>query len=167
MATITLKGNPIHTNGELPAVGAQAPDFRLTDKDLKDVSLADFRGRKKLLNIVPSLDTPVCATSTRKFHELAKGGEADALMLMISADLPFAQTRFCAGADLDHVVTLSMMRDRRFAEDYGVLITDGPLAGVTARAVVVLDEQDKVLHAELVSEIAQEPDYARAMKALG
>ncbi len=166
MATITLKGQEIHTSGELPPVGSQAPDFVLVDKDLNDRTLADFRGKKKLLNIVPSLDTPVCATSTRKFNDYAKGRD-DVVMLVISADLPFAQARFCGAEGVDKVVPLSMMRSRKFAKDYGVLITDGPLAGITARAVVVLDENDRVVHTELVPEIAQEPDYDRALAALG
>ena len=166
MATITLKGQEIHTSGELPPVGSQAPDFVLVDKDLNDRTLADFRGKKKLLNIVPSLDTPVCATSTRKFNDHAQGRD-DVVMLVISADLPFAQARFCGAEGVDKVVPLSMMRSRKFAKDYGVLITDGPLAGITARAVVVLDENDRVVHTELVPEIAQEPDYDRALAALG
>ncbi len=166
MATITLKGQEIHTSGELPPVGSQAPDFVLVDKDLNDRTLADFRGKRKLLNIVPSLDTPVCATSTKKFNDHAKGRD-DVVMLVISADLPFAQARFCGAEGVDKVVPLSMMRSRKFAKDYGVLITDGPLAGITARAVVVLDENDRVVHTELVPEIAQEPDYDRALAALG
>lgn len=166
MATITLKGQEIHTSGELPAVGSKAPDFVLVDRDLNDRTLADFRGRKKLLSIVPSLDTPVCATSTRKFNDHAQGRD-DVVMLVVSADLPFAQARFCGAEGVDKVVTLSMMRSRKFAKDYGVLITDGPLAGITARAVLVLDEDDVVRHAELVPEIVQEPDYDRALAALG
>ena len=166
MAEITLQGNPIHTNGELPAVGSQAPDFRLVDGELNDRTLADYRGKKKLLNIVPSLDTPVCAESTRKFNE-AVAGRDDVVVLIVSADLPFAQSRFCTGEGLENVIPLSMMRDRNFAKDYGVLITDGPLAGITARAVVVLDENDKVVYTELVPEIAQEPDYDAAIRALG
>jgi thiol peroxidase len=165
MAQITLRGTPIHTNGELPKVGSRAPDFKLTDADLKDLSLADFRGKKKLLNIVPSLDTPVCATSTKKFNEYAKGRD-DVVMLIVSADLPFAQKRFCAAENTGRVKTLSMMRDRHFAKDYGVLITDGPLAGITARAVVVIDENDIVKYTELVPEIAQEPNYDAALAAL-
>jgi thiol peroxidase len=166
MATITLRGNSIHTNGNLPAVGTQAPDFVLVDGKLANKTLADFRGKKKLLNIVPSLDTPVCALSTKKFDVEAKR-RSDTVMLMISADLPFAQGRFCTAEGAANVVPLSMMRSRTFAKDYGVLIEDGPLAGITARAVVVLDESDKVLHAELVPEIAQEPNYDAALKALG
>lgn len=165
MANITLRGNPVHTAGELPAVGSQAPDFVLVDGKLANKSLADFAGKKKLLSIVPSLDTPVCALSTKKFNEHAKA-HADTVMLMVSADLPFAQGRFCAAEGTTNVVALSLMRSRKFAEDYGVLIADGPLAGVTARAVVVLDAQNKVLHSELVPEIAQEPNYEAALKAL-
>ncbi|HKK14633.1 MAG TPA: thiol peroxidase [Gammaproteobacteria bacterium] len=165
MATITLQGNEIHTNGELPAVGSQAPDFKLVDGELNDRSLSDYAGKKKLLNIVPSLDTPVCATSTRKFDEAAAKRD-DTVFLIVSADLPFAQGRFCAGEGLDNVVPLAVMRDRNFSKDYGVLITDGPLAGITARAVVVLDENDKVVYEQLVPEIGEEPDYDAALKAL-
>ena len=166
MATVTLKGNPIHTIGDLPPLGAKAPDFRLIDGDLKELSLASFQGKKKVLNIVPSLDTPVCATSTRKFNERA-GALPGAVVLVVSADLPFASKRFCATEGLSNVVPLSLMRSRDFAKDYGVLITDGPLQGITARAVVVLDAEDKVVHRQLVPEIAQEPDYEAALKALG
>ncbi|MBI3545872.1 MAG: thiol peroxidase [Gammaproteobacteria bacterium] len=165
MAKITLKGNPINTNGDLPKVGAAAPAFKLTDADLKDVSLADFKGKKKLLNIVPSLDTPTCALSTKKFNDYAKS-HSDTVMLMVSVDLPFAQKRFCSVENTMNVKALSMMRDRHFAKDYGVLITDGPLAGITARAVVVIDENDKVKYVELVPEIAQEPNYEKALAAL-
>lgn len=165
MATITLQGNEIHTNGELPAVGAQAPDFMLVDGELNNRSLSDYAGSKKLLNIVPSLDTSVCATSTRKFNEAAVSRD-NVVMLVISADLPFAQGRFCSTENIDKVVPLSMMRSRNFAKDYGVLIDDGPLAGITARAVVVLDENDNVVYTELVPEIAQEPDYDAALAAL-
>jgi thiol peroxidase len=165
MATITLQGNPINTNGDLPAVGSAAPDFSLVDKDLGDVSLSTYAGKKKLLNIVPSLDTPVCATSTKKFNDFAAGRD-DVVMLVVAADLPFAMSRFCGAENVDKVVPLSMMRSRNFAKDYGVLITDGPLAGITARAVVVVDENDKVAYTELVPEIAQEPDYDKALAAL-
>ena len=166
MASITLQGNPIHTSGELPKQGAKAPDFKLVNKDLKDVSLADFKGKKKLLNIVPSLDTPVCALSTKKFNEHAKT-HRDTVILIISADLPFAQGRFCGNEHLENVVPLSMMRGQKFGDDYGVMIQDGPLAGVTARAVVVLDADNKVVYSEMVPEIAHEPDYEKALKALG
>ena len=165
MATVTLKGTEFHTNGDLPAVGSQTPDFRLVAGDLSDVSLSNYAGKKKLLNIVPSLDTPVCAISTRKFNEHAKA-HPDTVVLIVSADLPFAQGRFCTGEKLENVVPLSMMRSRKFAKDYGVLLDDGPLAGLTARAVVVLDENNRVLYTQLVPEIAQEPDYEAALKAL-
>ena len=165
MTTITLGGDKIQTSGYLPATGSQAPDFKLVDGELNDRSLADYKGKKKLLNIVPSLDTPVCATSTQKFNEAAKGRD-DVVMLIIAADLPFAMTRFCTGEKLDNVIPLAMMRSRNFAKDYGVLITDGPLAGITARAVVVIDENDKVVYTEMVPEIKQEPDYEKALAAL-
>ena len=166
MAEITLHGNPIHTNGDLPEVGSTAPAFSLVDGELKEVSLADFPDKKKVLNIVPSLDTGVCATSTKVFNERL-GGNEGVVVLVISADLPFAQSRFCAAENTDKVKTLSMMRSRKFAKDYGVVIEDGPLAGITARAVLVLDEDLKVLHAELVPEIGQEPNYDAAIAALG
>ncbi len=165
MAKINLNSNAINTNGDLPKVGSQAPDFKLVTGDLGDVSLATYKGKKKLLNIVPSLDTGVCATSTKKFNDHAKQ-YGDAVMLVISADLPFAMDRFCTGESVDKVIPLSMMRSKNFGKDYGVLITDGPLAGITARAVVVLDANDKVVYTELVPEIAQEPDYDKALAAL-
>ncbi len=165
MAQVTLKGNPIHTNGELPAVGAKAPAFKLTAGDLKDVGLEQFAGKKKILNIVPSLDTPTCATSTRKFNKEA-GSLPGTVVLVVSADLPFAAKRFCTTEGLENVVTLSLLRDKKFAQDYGVLLTDGPLAGLTARAVVVLDENDKVVHRQLVPEIGNEPDYDAALRAV-
>jgi len=165
MAQIKLRGTPINTNGDMPKVGAKAPDFHLTAADLSDVTLATYKGKKKLLNIVPSLDTPTCALSTKKFNEhAAKYGNA--VMLIVSADLPFAQKRFCTAEHTDRVVTVSMMRDKNFAKDYGVLIQDGPLKGITARAVVVIDENDVVKHTELVPEIAQEPNYDTALAAL-
>lgn len=164
MAQVTLKGNPFQTNGELPAVGAKAPAFKLTNGDLKDVGLDDYKGKKKILNIVPSLDTPTCATSTRRFNKEA-GALANTVVLVVSADLPFAAKRFCATEGLQNVVPLTMMRDKAFAKDYGVLLQDGPLAGITARAVVVIDENDKVIYKQLVSEIANEPDYDAALKA--
>ncbi len=165
MAQVTLRGTPIHTNGEVPAVGAKAPDFKLVNGDLKDVTLADFRGKKKILNIVPSLDTPTCATSTRKFNKEA-GTLANTVVLVVSADLPFASKRFCTTEGLQNVVPLSLMRTKAFAKDYGVLLQDGPLEGITARAVVVLDESDKVIYRQLVPEIGQEPDYDSALKAV-
>ncbi len=165
MAKITLEGNEINTSGDLPATGSSAPDFSLVTGELADVSLKDYAGKKKLLNIVPSLDTPVCATSTKKFNDAAKQ-DSDTVFLMISADLPFAMARFCGAEGTDNVVSLSMMRSRNFAKDYGVLIEDGPLAGITARAVVVLDENNQTIYTELVPEITQEPDYDSALAAL-
>ncbi|TCT23967.1 thiol peroxidase [Thiobaca trueperi] len=165
MAHTALQGNPVSLNGELPAVGSSAPDFTLVDKDLADRTLADFAGKKKLLNIVPSLDTPVCATSTKTFNA-AMAGKTDAVALVISADLPFAMGRFCGAEGIDTVISLSMMRSRNFARDYGVLIEDGPLAGITARAVVVLDADNKVLYTQLVPEITEEPDYEAALAKL-
>jgi thiol peroxidase len=165
MATVTLKGNPFETSGDLPAVGSQAPDFRLVGADLADASLATFKGKKKILNIVPSLDTAVCATSARKFNEQA-GDLDNTVVLVVSADLPFAMGRFCTTEGLENVVPLSLMRGKMFAKEYGVLMTNGPLEGVTARAIVVLDENDKVLHNQLVPEIGQEPDYEAALAAV-
>jgi thiol peroxidase len=160
---VTLGGTPIDVAGSFPKAGDTAPDFKLVNKDLADVSLADFAGKKKILNIVPSLDTPVCAISTKKFNDAAVGNTA---VLIISADLPFAMSRFCGAESTNNVVTLSTMRGAEFMQNYGVAITSGPLCGVTARAVIVLDENNKVLHAELVPEIKQEPDYDAALAAL-
>ena len=165
MATVTLKGNPIQTIGELPAVGSQAPNFQLTNAALEDVGLDAFQGKKKILNIVPSLDTDVCATSTRTFNEKA-AAQDNAVVLVISADLPFAQKRFCTTEGIDGVVTLSLLRGKNFAKDYGVLITDGPLAGLCSRAVIVLDENNQVVYTEQVPEIVQEPDYDKALAAI-
>ena len=165
MTKIALDGHPCSTNVELPGVGDIAPDFSLVDAQLRDVSLADFAGRKKLISIVPSLYTGVCATTTKKFDELA-AQKPGALMLIVSADLPFAQARFCGTENTGRIQTLSMMRSRRFAKDYGVLIQDGPFAGIAARAVLVLDENNKVLYSELVPDIGQEPDYDAALAAL-
>ena len=166
MATITLQGNEVHTNGDLPTMGNKAPDFLLVNKDLKNIKLNEFSGKKKLLNIVPSLDTPVCATSTKKFSDFASQRD-DVVVLIISADLPFAMSRFCNSESVENVITLSMMRNKDFARDYGVLIQDGPLEGISARAVVVLDTDNDVIYSELVSEIADEPDYESALNALG
>jgi thiol peroxidase len=165
MASVTLGGSPVELAGTFPAVGDTAPAFSLVAKDLKDVALADFAGKRKVLNIVPSLDTPTCATSTRKFNERA-GSLANTAVLVISADLPFAMGRFCSTEGLANVTPLSTMRGRRFMRDYGVEIASGPLVGVTARAVVVLDGKDRVVHAELVSEIKNEPDYDAALAAV-
>lgn len=166
MTTVTFLGNPVQLAGSLPQPGSAAPDFSLVAGDLADVSLKNFAGKRKLLNIVPSLDTPTCATSTRKFNEEA-GKLANTVVLVISADLPFAAGRFCSVEGLKNVQHLSMLRGgAEFAKNYGVQIAGGPLAGLAARAVVVLDENNKVLHSQLVSEIANEPDYAAALKAL-
>lgn len=165
MAQVTLKGNPINVDGQLPQPGQQAPAFKLVGGDLADVSLANFAGKRKVLNIFPSVDTPTCATSVRKFNVEASK-LANTVVLCVSADLPFAQKRFCGAEGLDNVVNLSTMRGREFLADYGVAIANGPLAGLAARAVVVLDENDKVLHSELVAEIAEEPNYAAAVAAL-
>jgi len=165
MAKVTLDGHACNTTGELPAVGSAAPEIQLVDGKLKDVRLADYSGKQVLMNIVPSLDTPTCAISTKKFNEHAAGRD-NVVVLVISADLPFAQGRFCGAEQIEDVVPLSMMRSRAFAKDYGVLITDGPLAGITARAVVVLDADHKVAYTELVPEIADEPNYEAALAAL-
>lgn len=166
MATITLKGNPIHTVGELPPVGSKCPDFRLTAGDLSDVTLAAFAGKKKVLNIVPSLDTGICQMSARRFNAEASR-LSDTVILNISADLPFAQKRFCDAERLDHVVNLSTMRAPEFGKTFGVEIIDGPLAGLMSRAVLVLAADNTVLHAQQVPEIAQEPDYDKVLSALG
>ncbi|MDE2354028.1 MAG: thiol peroxidase [Betaproteobacteria bacterium] len=166
MSNVTLAGKPIAVAGRFPKPGATAPDFSLTGKDLADCTLATYAGKRKILNIVPSLDTPTCATSTRKFNEKA-GNIANTVVLVVSADLPFAMSRFCSAEGLNHVVSLSTFRDHAFHERYGVDITDGPLRGLTARAVVVLDENNRVLHSQLVPEIKQEPDYEAALSALG
>ena len=164
MATTHLHGNPVPTSGELPAKGSKAPDFHLTDKDLADRTLADFAGKRKVLNIFPSIDTPTCAQSVRSFNARASE-KADTVVLCISADLPFAQARFCGAEGIENVVMLSTFRSG-FAQDYGVALQSGPLAGLTARSVVVLDENNQVLYSELVPEIAQEPDYNSALAAL-
>jgi thiol peroxidase len=165
MATVTFKGNPIEVGGVFPGRGKSVPDFKLVNKDLEDVSLSEFAGKRKVLNIVPSLDTSVCATSARKFNEKA-GSLGNTVVLVVSADLPFASSRFCAAEGLKNVVTLSTLRDPDFRRGYGVEITSGPLAGLCARGVVVLDEKNRVLHSELVPEIAQEPNYDEALAAL-
>lgn len=165
MASITFQGNGIHTNGELPRVGETAPDFSLVTRELADVSLASYAGKKKLLSIFASLDTPVCATSIKRFNEAARE-KSDSVFLMIAADLPFAMARFCGAEGVENVIPLSMMRSKDFARDYGVLIEDGVLAGIAARAIVVLDQNNKVLYTELAPEIAQEPDYEAALSAL-
>lgn len=163
MAEITLKGNPIHTSGELPATGTTAPGFTLADTSLADKSLDDFSG-KKVLNVFPSLDTPVCAVSVRQFNQQAAGRDG-VTVLNISADLPFAHGRFCATEGIEDAVNLSTLRSS-FARDYGLEIVDGPLNGLCSRAVLVLDEANNVIYSEQVPEIAQEPDYEAALAAL-
>jgi thiol peroxidase len=165
MSDVTLKGQPVQINGQFPATESTAPAFTLVGGNLADVALADYAGKRKVLNIFPSVDTPTCAMSVRRFNEQA-GALDNTVVLCISADLPFAQARFCGAEGLDKVTNLSLMRGRQFLNDYGVAIASGPLAGLAARAVVVLDEHDKVLHAELVGEIAHEPDYDAALSVL-
>ncbi|MFF7710029.1 thiol peroxidase [Pseudomonas sp. NPDC007930] len=165
MAQVTQGGNPIEVKGAFPQPGAKAPAFSLAGGDLADKTLADYAGKRKVLNIFPSIDTPTCATSVRKFNAQAND-VANTVVLCISADLPFAQKRFCGAEGLENVENLSTFRGRDFHEAYGVAIASGPIAGLTARAVVVLDENDTVLHAELVPEIKQEPDYAAALAVL-
>ncbi|MBS0229580.1 MAG: thiol peroxidase [Proteobacteria bacterium] len=166
MSNVTFHGNPVQVGGPFPKVGQQAPAFTLVAGDLSEKGLGDFAGKRKLLNIFPSVDTGVCATSVRHFNRDASGLD-NTVVLCISADLPFAQGRFCGAEGLSNVKMLSTMRGREFLQDYGVSLDSGPLAGLAARAVVVLDEHDKVLHAQLVPEIAEEPDYAAALAALG
>jgi thiol peroxidase len=165
MANVTLGGSPITVNGNFPKVGDTVADFTLTGNDLKEVSLKDYAGKRKVLNIVPSLDTPVCQVSTRTFNQKASG-LTDTVVLVISADLPFAAKRFCTTEGLNNVVSLSTFRNRDFHSKYGVDVADGALKGLTARAVVVLDENNKVLHSELVPEIKEEPKYDAALAVL-
>jgi thiol peroxidase len=165
MAQITLKGNPIRTSGELPPLGAKAPDFRLTRTDLADITPEDFIGKKVVLNIFPSIDTPVCSVAARRFNTEI-GRFDNAVVICASRDLPFALARFCAAEGLTHVIPASELRALTFGEAYGVRILDGPLNGLLARAVLVLDTDGTVIHRQLVPEIAQEPDYAAALAAL-
>ncbi len=164
MATINFQGKPIHTCGELPETGSQAPDFTLVSNKLKEKNLASFKGKKKLLNIVPSLDTPTCQLSTRKFNEKA-GALEDTVVLAVSADLPFAQNRFCESEGIKDVIPLSSFRSS-FAKDYGVELTDSLLAGLMARAIVIINADNKVVYTELVAEIAEEPVYDQAWEVL-
>jgi thioredoxin-dependent peroxiredoxin len=164
MAAIKFQGKPLHTNGELPVVGSQAPDFKLVNGKLKEVTLASYQGKCKVLNIIPSLDTPTCAMSTRKFNEKANKLD-NTVVLIVSADLPFAQCRFCESEGLKNVIPLSTFRST-FPQDYGIQLTDSILAGLCARAVLVLDETDKVVHAQLVEELANEPDYDSMLSVL-
>lgn len=166
MASTKFKGNLVHLGGPFPKPGDQAPAFKLIAGDLSEKTLADFSGKRKVLNIFPSVDTGVCAASVRRFNQEAASLK-NAVVLCISADLPFAQARFCGAEGIQNVTMLSLMRGREFLENYGVAMLDGPLAGLAARAVLVLDEHDQVIHAQLVGEITEEPDYAAALKTLG
>ena len=165
MAKVTFKDNPVTLAGELPAVGSQAPDFLLTGTDLADKSLKDYGGKKVILNIFPSIDTPVCAISTKKFNSEANK-LSNAAILCVSQDMPFAHGRFCGAEGLEKVIPLSSLRNDDFGRKYGVRLMDGPLAGLFARAIVVLDESGKVVYTELVPDIAQEPNYDAALAAV-
>lgn len=165
MATITFKGNPVNTSGSLPKVGAKAPDFKLTRSDLADVSVKDFAGKKVVLNIFPSIDTPVCQTSVRKFNSEASNLQ-NTVVVCVSKDLPFAHSRFCGAEGLKNVISTTELRNTSFSDNYGVRIVDGPLAGLLSRAVVVIDEKGNVSYTEQVPEIAQEPNYEKALNAL-
>ncbi|ROU00902.1 thiol peroxidase [Marinobacter sp. R17] len=165
MSKVTLDGNPLEIGGQFPAKGDKVPDFSLTTSGLEDKGLSAWAGKRKILNIIPSVDTGVCAASTRKFNEKA-GSLDNTVVLVISADLPFAAGRFCGAEGLENVETLSTFRNDDFREDYGVAINSGPLTGLCSRAVVVLDENDTVLHSQLVGEIKDEPDYEAALAVL-
>jgi thiol peroxidase len=164
MAKITLKGNPINTSGHLPSKSSKAPDFILVKSDLGNLSLSELKGKKLILNIFPSLDTSVCATSVRKFNQLA-AGKTNTVVLAISKDLPFAHKRFCTTEGITNVVTLSGFRDTIFGKSYGIDIIDGPFAGLYARSIVVVDEKGIVTYTQLVPEIVEEPDYDAALEA--
>jgi len=165
MATITLKGTPIETIGDLPQIGETAPGFTLTQRDLSETTLSDFAGKRIVLNIFPSLDTAVCATSVRRFNVGASKLE-NSVVLCVSADLPFAHERFCGAEGIDDVLSVSSFRSEAFGKDYGVKITSGPLTGLLSRAIVIIDESGKVIYTEQVPEIAQEPNYEAALTAL-
>lgn len=165
MAKITLKGNPVNTSGNLPSAGSKAPDFTLVKSDLSNLSLSELKGKKVILSISPSLDTSVCATSARKFNQMAATMK-NTVVLAITKDLPFASTRFCTTEGITNVVNLSGFRDSNFGSSYGVEILDGPFTGLYARALVVIDENGTVRYTELVPEIAQEADYDKALAAL-
>ena len=165
MSQVTFKGSPVNTTGTLPNIGEQAPDFSLTSGDLSQKSLKDFEGKRIILNIFPSVDTGTCAASVRAFNEIASS-LSNTVVLCISRDLPFAQGRFCAGEGLKNVITLSEYKDSSFSDAYGVRFSDGPLDGLLSRAVVVLDENKKVVYSEQVKEIVDEPNYEAALATL-
>ena len=165
MAKTALKGNPVETSGSLPKVGEVAPEFKLVNSSLEEVKLSDFKGKNVILNIFPSLDTGVCAASVRKFNEDASSLD-NTVILGISSDLPFAASRFCSMEGIDNTVALSVFRDDDFAKDYGVLLMDGPMKGLTARAVVVVTPEGKVIYNQLVPEITEEPDYNSAIDSI-
>ncbi len=165
MAKITLKGNPVKTSGKLPKIGKKAPKFTLVKSDLSSAKLKDFKGKKVLLNITPSIDTGVCQNSVRKFNEAAAGLE-NTVVLYVSKDLPFAQDRFCGAEGIENVITLSDFRKGKFGKSYGVTIENGPMKGLLSRCVVVLDEKGKVIYTEQVPEIVDEPNYEAALEAL-
>ena len=165
MAQLKLHRNPINTNSNLPEIGSPAPDFNLTSADLQDHTLSEYAGKKLLLNIFPSIDTPVCATSVRKFNAEA-ANLTNIQVLCISRDLPFALARFCGAEGIDKVQTLSELRNRSFGQNYGLEIIDGPMAGLLARAVVIIDEKGLIVYTQLVDDIVHEPDYEAALKAL-
>ena len=165
MATVTLKGNEIHTIGDLPSIGSMAPDFTLTTKDLSSAGLADFKGSKVVLNIFPSIDTGTCAQSVRQFN-IEAAELSNTVILCISKDLPFAQNRFCGAEGIDQVTMLSDFRNGKFGRDYGVEFVDGPLQSLLSRSIVVVDEEGVVLYTEQVAETVEEPNYKAALEAL-
>ncbi len=164
MAQVTLKGNPLNTAGNLPAVGSKVPDFRLTKQDLSDIRSSDLAGKKVIFNIFPSIDTATCATSVRKFNEQA-ASLADTVVLCVSADLPFAQKRFCGAEGISNVITASDFKDKKFGTDWGVAFADGPMQGLLSRSVVVADASGKVVYTEQVAETVNEPNYEKALAA--
>ena len=165
MATITLRGSEVHTNGELPAVGSDAPLFTLTGSDLSSVSASDFKGKKVILNISPSLDTGVCAAAARQFNKMASEG-LGATVILVTKDLPFAQKRFCEAEGLENVITASDYKNSDFADAYGALIIDGPMEGLLSRAIVIVNEDGDVVYTEQVAETVDEPNYEAAINAL-
>lgn len=165
METVFFKGTPCQTYGTVPVAGDKAPDFRLTDKDLKEITMSDFAGKRIVLNIFPSLDTPVCASSVRNFNKIASEF-ADTAVICVSKDLPFAMSRFCTLEGLDGVTAASAFRSPEFCRDYGIELVDGPLAGLLARAVLIIDENHNIIYSDLVSEITDEPDYEGARYVL-